>query len=83
MPGETHAGYGANRGMPLAARRRQSRFDPMGRDDEDEEGYGDLGQKNPLRRVEEDAKEESFSLPGIKALFGVAGGEWCSAQLEL
>jgi len=48
----------------------------MGRDDEDEDGYEDLGQRHPLRRVaEEDCKEESLTLPGIKALFGVAGGE--------
>ncbi|WVF71700.1 hypothetical protein IAT40_006508 [Kwoniella sp. CBS 6097] len=65
--------------------RRQSRFDPMGRDSDeliDEEGYGDLGHKHPLRRVqEEDGKgdkagsQEPVSLPGIKSLFGVAGGD--------
>ena len=69
-------------GMTLAARRRQSRYDPMAADEEmDEEGYGELGHRHPLRRVaEEEGKEvESVSLPGIKALFGVAGGE-CPAQ---
>ncbi|OCF36968.1 hypothetical protein I316_01566 [Kwoniella heveanensis BCC8398] len=65
--------------------RRQSRFDPMGRENDeliDEEGYGDLGHKHPLRRVqEEDVKgdkagsQEPVSLPGIKSLFGVAGGD--------
>ncbi|WVR07235.1 hypothetical protein IAU60_004276 [Kwoniella sp. DSM 27419] len=61
--------------------RRQSRFDPMARDIDDmpdEDGYGDLGHKHPLRRVqEEDHKDgksshEQVSLPGIKSLFGVA-----------
>lgn len=65
--------------LPLAASRRQSRFDPMGREEElDDEGYGELGHRHPLRRVaEEDGKEiaEHVSLPGIQALFGVAGGE--------
>lgn len=76
MPSESNTGHGPGRGMPLAVRRRQSRYDPMGRDDEDEDGYEDLGQRHPLRRVaEEDCKEESLTLPGIKALFGVAGGE--------
>jgi len=64
----------------LAVRRRQSRFDPMGKDDDMEDDgfpYGELGGRHPLRRVaeEETSKEDgSVSLPGIKALFGVAGG---------
>ena len=73
-PGAQKSGQVLN----LAARRRQSRYDPMGREEElDEEGYGELGHRHPLRRVaEEDAKEDgSVSLPGIKSLFGVAGGE--------
>ena len=66
---------------PLAVRRRQSRFDPMGKDDGiDDESlpYGELGGRHPLRRVAEEdtSKEETgVSLPGIKALFGVAGGQ--------
>ncbi|WVW83680.1 hypothetical protein I302_105701 [Kwoniella bestiolae CBS 10118] len=64
--------------------RRQSRFDPMMAESEDtmmeDEGYGDLGLKHPLRRVKEEemSKEnkitppESISLPPIKSLFGVA-----------
>lgn len=70
--------YGKPTVLQVGPRRRQSRFDPMGREDEDDEGYGDLGQRHPLRRVaEEDAKEsgDRVSLPSIKALFGVAGGE--------
>ncbi|WVQ99181.1 hypothetical protein IAU59_006313 [Kwoniella sp. CBS 9459] len=65
--------------------RRQSRFDPMGRDSDemiDEEGYGDLGHKHPLRRVQEEegkgdkaGSQEPLSLPGIKSLFGVANGD--------
>ncbi|WWC70416.1 uncharacterized protein I206_104367 [Kwoniella pini CBS 10737] len=66
--------------MPV---RRQSRFDPMAGENEEvleDEGYGELGSKHPLRRVkeEENTKEgrasppESISLPPIKSLFGVA-----------
>ena len=46
-------------------------------EDNDEEVYGDLGPRNPLQRVSEEALKESGgneSLPGIKALFGVAAG---------
>jgi hypothetical protein len=60
--------------QPLQDRRRFSRFDPMGRGEEEheEEGYGDLGGRHPLRRVsEEDGKD--LHLPGIKALFGSTG----------
>ncbi|WWC61660.1 uncharacterized protein I303_104244 [Kwoniella dejecticola CBS 10117] len=71
----------SNTKMPL---RRQSRFDPMmGEHDEnmEDEGYGELGQKHPLRRVQEEesskegraAPPEHISLPPIKSLFGVAG----------
>ncbi|WRT66153.1 uncharacterized protein IL334_003106 [Kwoniella shivajii] len=66
--------------MPV---RRQSRFDPMmGENDEtmEDEGYGDLGQKHPFRRIKEEELREpratapdSISLPPIKSLFGVAG----------
>jgi hypothetical protein len=63
---------------PNQARRRQSRFDPMIREEEnvDEEAYGELGSRHPLRRVKEEEQErvEGISLPGIKALFGVAAG---------
>ncbi|WWC89554.1 uncharacterized protein L201_004478 [Kwoniella dendrophila CBS 6074] len=62
--------------------RRQSRFDPMMAENEDiveDEGYGDLGQKHPLRRVKEEpvkndkvSPPDSISLPPIKSLFGVA-----------
>ncbi|KAK8864201.1 hypothetical protein IAR55_001447 [Kwoniella newhampshirensis] len=67
--------------------RRQSRFDPMAGDDDpqiDEEGYGELGQKHPLRRLNEEGSvsrdalrersrpTEAINLPGIKSLFGVA-----------
>ncbi|WVQ67882.1 uncharacterized protein L199_006087 [Kwoniella botswanensis] len=67
--------------MPV---RRQSRFDPMIASDNEEmmedEGYGDLGLKHPLRRVKEEegtkdnkiTPPESITLPPIKSLFGVA-----------
>ncbi|ODN79952.1 hypothetical protein L202_03828 [Cryptococcus amylolentus CBS 6039] len=67
--------------------RRSSRADPMIRTDdeayEEDEGYGELGQRHPLRRVKEDSKEEeearqvsggdAISLPGIKSLLSGAG----------
>jgi len=81
MPAEGISSYGASRGMPLAIRRRKSRYDPMGRDDEDEDAYEELGPGHPLRRVaEEDGKGDSLTLPGIKALFGVAGGMFDGSQ---
>ena len=61
-------------GGPSAAYRRQSRFDPMANDDAtEEEGYGDLGQRHPLRRVQEEDKDDNVSLPSIRNLFSVAG----------
>jgi hypothetical protein len=55
--------------------RRTSRFDPMAGDEEDgdDDGYGELGGRHPLRRVDEGKEDSGVSLPGIKALFGVAG----------
>lgn len=60
--------------------RRTSRFDPMGRDDEDDDvhGYGDLGRAHPLRRVKEEVFEKeirpsSVTLPSLKSLFGGPG----------
>jgi len=60
---------------PPQVMRRYSRFDPMGRgeDDYDEDGYGDLGGKHPLRRVAEEDAHETVNLPGIQSLFGIAG----------
>ncbi|KAL1405392.1 hypothetical protein Q8F55_009023 [Vanrija albida] len=58
--------------------RRGSRFDPMGHTAEDEDdAYGDLGTRHPLRKIREDAQpernpSESVSLPGIKALLNAA-----------
>ena len=60
-------------GAPTAAYRRQSRFDPMANEGEEDEGYGDLGQRHPLRRVQEEEKEDGVSLPSIRNLFSVAG----------
>jgi hypothetical protein len=42
-------------------------------DDVDDDGYGELGGRHPLRRVDEGKEDSGVSLPGIKALFGVAG----------
>lgn len=70
MPGPSKS---ASMGLP---HRRQSRFDPMARDEEDldEDGYGDLGSRHPLRRVQEESKDDSsVSLPSIRNLFSVAG----------
>lgn len=64
--------------MSAPVNRRASRFDPMDPDggDLDEEGYGDLGSRHPLRRVkEESGKDEGLSLPSIKSLFGSSGGK--------
>ncbi|WWD17498.1 hypothetical protein CI109_101939 [Kwoniella shandongensis] len=69
---------------PKMLPRRQSRFDPMAREEDEpvDEGYGEL--KHPLHRVMEESSEhrdsqkerpkpaESISLPGIKSLFGVS-----------
>ncbi|WVQ77215.1 hypothetical protein IAR50_006898 [Cryptococcus sp. DSM 104548] len=68
--------------------RRSSRADPIIRTDDepfdDDDGYGELGQRHPLRRVKDDLREEmqarqqqvpggdAISLPGIKALLGGA-----------
>lgn len=59
--------------------RRTSRFDPMGREDEEDDvhGYGDLGRAHPLRRVKEEVLEKemrpgSVTLPSIKSLFGAS-----------
>lgn len=75
--GYTYSGMSTSRGMPSLAPkyRRQSRFDPMGRDEEDmeDDGYEDLGHRHPLRRVQEEGKEEAVSLPSIRNLFSVAG----------
>ncbi len=52
-------------------------------DNVEEETYGELEQRHPLRRLsEEDQKEraENFNLPGIKALFGVAAGMFSLPQ---
>ena len=60
--------------MSSFPKRRQSRFDPMSAGDEEEDdGYGELGSKHPLRRVSEEKEKElaeNVSLPGIQALFG-------------
>lgn len=48
--------------------RRQSRFDPMGHD-EDGEVFEEGGFRHPLRRVNEE-ESEHFSLPSLKSLFG-------------
>lgn len=55
-------------------KRRQSRFDPMG-SDADEEGYGDIGHRYTVRKISEDEKASSFSLPGIKSLLNPSSGE--------
>lgn len=62
-------------GAPMAGYRRDSRFDPMVKDGEveDDGGYGELGQRHPLRRVQEEEREDGVSLPSIRNLFSVAG----------
>ena len=60
------------------SRRRQSRYDPVSNDDNEDdnvtyENYGDLGRRHPLRRVSEEGQKErpeNVTLPSIKALFG-------------
>ncbi|KAL7421752.1 hypothetical protein Q5752_003523 [Cryptotrichosporon argae] len=54
---------------PAMAARRQSRFDPMSRDDDGDDIYGELGERHPLRRDSQD-KKEAISLPSIKDLLG-------------
>lgn len=64
-------------------KRRQSRFDPMGHDseEEEEEGYGDLGHRHPLRKLnEEEPRTTSFSLPGIRSLLNPSSGKPLSHQ---
>jgi hypothetical protein len=59
----------------LAAKRQPSSFDPMGMEDEmEDEGYGELGNWHPLRRVKEESPsdKDDVKLPGIQSLFGVA-----------
>ncbi|RSH81548.1 hypothetical protein EHS25_006170 [Saitozyma podzolica] len=41
-------------------------------EDGDDDVYGELGGRHPLRRVDEGKEDSGVSLPGIKALFGVA-----------
>jgi len=62
--------------------RRQSRFDPMdpAGEDVDDEGYGDLGSRHPLRRVQEEGKEEGVNLPSLKSLFGPQGDRASSSS---
>lgn len=54
-------------------KRRQSRFDPMDSDAEDE-GYGELGQRHTYRKISEDEKKDTFTLPGIKSLLNPSSG---------
>ena len=51
----------------------------MGRDDHydgEDDGYGELGSRHPLRRVPEESIKDTrdISLPGVKALFGTLPG---------
>jgi hypothetical protein len=56
-------------------KRRQSRFDPMGSDTEDE-GYGELGHRHTFRKMnDEEKKGDNFTLPGIKSLLNPSNGE--------
>jgi hypothetical protein len=66
--------------MDNGGQRRQSRFDPMG-SDADEEGYGDMGQKHNFKKIVEEAKRETFNLPGIKSLLNPSNGE-CIAYFD-
>jgi hypothetical protein len=54
-------------------KRRQSRFDPMDSDAEDE-GYGESGHRHPFRKITEDEKKDTFTLPGIKSLLNPSNG---------
>jgi len=54
-------------------KRRQSRFDPMDSDAEDE-GYGELGHRHTSRKISEDDKKDTFTLPGIKSLLNPSSG---------
>lgn len=56
------------------AKRRQSRFDPMGSDAEDE-GYGELGPRHTFRKLSDGEKKDNFTLPGIKSLLNPTNGE--------
>lgn len=73
-PASNNTDHGAPPGARPPMIRRGSRFDPMGHTAEDEEdAYGDLGTRHPLRKIREDVRpernpNESVSLPGIKAL---------------
>ena len=54
-------------------KRRQSRFDPMGSDAEDE-GYGEY--RHTFRKMnDEDKRGDNFTLPGIKSLLNPSNGE--------
>jgi len=54
-------------------KRRQSRFDPMDSDAEDE-GYGESGHRHTFRKISEDEKKDTFTLPGIKSLLNPSSG---------
>lgn len=54
-------------------KRRQSRFDPMDSDAEDE-GYGELGHRHTFRKISEEEKKDTFTLPGIKSLLNPSTG---------
>ena len=56
------------------AKRRQSRFDPMDNDAEDE-GYGELGHRHTFRKISEEEKKDNFTLPGIKSLLNPSTGK--------
>lgn len=58
-------------------KRRQSRFDPMGNETEDDEGYGDVSHRHhSFRKLNEDEPRASFTLPGIHSLLNApSGGE--------
>lgn len=70
-------------GQPYT-KRRESRFDPIGQDSDDDEGYGELGHRHPLRQVKEDEPKSgsSFSLPGIKSLLNPSFGK-CTSFFRL
>ena len=59
-------------------KRRESRFDPMGHEFDEEEGYGELSHRHPSRQAKEDEPKTggSFSLPGIKSLLNPSFGTY-------
>jgi hypothetical protein len=82
VSGNASSNNGPTYSMSRGSNRRASRFDPMGSNDEEEDEYEDLGCRHPLRRVNEEGREDGLNLPSIKSLFGPGGDLLQSASWD-